>query len=81
MDQSHIDELYFKIIGCKQAHHRDLKRMWKNCKRIQDEISKEGVACRRSGKNTPKMQGLLQELETSVDNLEQYLVFATLLNT
>jgi hypothetical protein len=81
MDQHRIDELYFKIIGCKQAHQRDLKRMWKNCKRIQDEISKESVACRRSGKNTPKMQALLQELETSVDNLEQYLVFATLLNS
>ena len=76
----HIDELFFKIIACKQEHQRDLKRMWKNCQRIRDDISREDVVCRRKGKDTVKMVELKQELIEAVNNLEQYLVFATLLN-
>ena len=79
MDQV-ITELYFKIIACKQEHQRDLKRMYTNCRRIQTEISKEDVTCRRFGKNTVKKQELTQELQEAVNTLEQYLVFATLLN-
>ena len=76
----HIDELFFKIIACKQEHQRDLKRMWKNCQRIRDDISREDVICRRKGKDTVRMTELRQELVEAVNNLEQYLVFATLLN-
>ena len=75
-----IDELFFKIIACKQEHQRDLKRMWKNCQRIRDDISREDVVCRRKGKDTVLMVELKQELIEAVNNLEQYLVFATLLN-
>jgi len=80
MDQKHIDSLFFKIIDCKQEHQSDLRQMWHNCKHIQDEISREAVICRRLKKDTPKMLDLKQELENTVNNLEQYLVFATLLN-
>ena len=75
----HIDELFFKIVNCKQEHQRDLKRIWRNCRRLQTEISKEDVTCRRMGKDTPKMLDLKEELSVAVTNLEQYLVFATLL--
>lgn len=75
------DQLFFKIIACKQEHQRDLKRMWHNCKRIEDDISREDVLCRRKGRDTAKMVELKQELEETVHNLEQYLVFATLLNS
>ena len=75
-----LDELFFKIIACKQEHQRDLKRMWKNCQRIRDDISKEDVLCRRKGRDTVRMTELRQELDEAVSNLEQYLVFATLLN-
>ena len=79
MDQV-ITALYFKIIACKQEHQRDLKRIYTNCRRIQTEISKEDVICRRFGKDSPKMLDLREELVQAVNNLEQYLVFATLLN-
>jgi len=75
-----IDELFFKIIACKQEHQRDLKRIWQNCKRTEDEISKEDVICRRKGRDTARMIELKQELEADVNLLEQYLVFATLLS-
>jgi hypothetical protein len=75
-----IQELYFKIIACKQEHQRDLKRMWHHCKAIQTEISKEDVICRRKGRDTVTKLELLKQLEEAVNNVEQYLVFATLLN-
>jgi hypothetical protein len=77
---SQIDELYFKIIACKQEHQRDLKRMWARVKDIQTEISKEDVICRRKGKDTVRKTELLAQLDEAVITLEQYLVFATLLN-
>jgi hypothetical protein len=77
---SRVQELYFKIIACKQEHQRDLKRMWQNCKAIQTEISKEDVICRRKGRDTVTKIELAKQLEQAVNNLEQYLVFATLLN-
>ena len=75
-----IDELYFKIIACKQEHQRDLKRLWARVKDIQTEISKEDVICRRKGKDTVRKTELLAQLDEAVTTLEQYLVFATLLN-
>lgn len=76
-----IQELFFKIIACKQEHQRDLKRMWQHCKAIQTEISKEDVICRRKGRDTVTKIELVQKLDDAVNNLEQYLVFATLLNS
>lgn len=76
-----IQELFFKIIACKQEHQRDLKRMWKNCTAIKTEISKEDVICRRKGRDTVTKIELVQKLDDAVNNLEQYLVFATLLNS
>jgi hypothetical protein len=75
-----VDELYFKIIACNQDHQRDLKRMWRSCKDIITEISKEDVTCRRKGRDTVTKLELVTQLEQSINTLEQYLVFATLLN-
>jgi hypothetical protein len=77
--ENRVNELFFKIIACKQEHQRDLKRMWRVCKDIVTEISKEDVTCRRLGKDTPKKLELIEKLNESVNTLEQYLVFATLL--
>jgi len=75
-----VDELFFKIIACKQEYQRDLKRMWRRCKDIITEISKEDVICRKKGRDTPRKLELVSELEESINILEQYLVFATLLD-
>jgi len=78
--KSRLDELFFRIITCKQEHQRDLKRMWHSCKDVITEISKEEVICRRLNKETPKAKELKTELVSRLDNLEQYLMFAMLLN-
>ena len=75
-----VNELYFKIIACKQEHQRDLKRMWARVKDIQNEISKEDVICRRKGKDTIRKTELLVQLDEAVTTLEQYLVFAKLMD-
>lgn len=77
--ENRVNELYFKVIACKPEHQRDLKRMWRVCKDIITEISREDVTCRRLGKDTPKKLELIQKLEESVNTLDQYLMFATLL--
>ena len=77
--ENRVNELFFKIIACKQQHQRDLKRMWRACKDLLTEISKEEVTCRRLGKDTPKKLELIEKLNESVNTLEQYLMFATLL--
>lgn len=77
--ENRVNELFFKIIACKPQHQRDLRRMWRVSKDIITEISKEDVQCRRLGKDTPKKLELQQKLEESVNTLEQYLMFATLL--
>jgi hypothetical protein len=77
--ENRVNELFFKIIACKQEHQRDLKRMWRGCKDLLTEISKEDVTCRRLGKDTPKKLELIEKLNESVNTLEQYLMFATLL--
>lgn len=74
-----MDELFFKLITVDPAHKRDLMRMWHHCKDIQTEISKEDVQCRRLSRETPKSKELKAELSSSLDNLEQYLMFAMLL--
>jgi hypothetical protein len=74
-----IDELFFKIITCKQEHQRDLKRLWHRCKDIITEISREDVICRRKGRDTVRKLELVAELDEAINTLEQYLVFATLL--
>ena len=75
-----VDELFFKIIACKQEHQRDLKRMWHSCRDIITEISKEDVVCRRKGRDTVTKLELVAKLDEAIHTLEQYLVFATLLD-
>jgi hypothetical protein len=77
--EAYINELYFKILALAPQTQRDLKRMWRVCKDLLTEISKEDVNCRRFGKDTPKKKELVQKLDDSVNTLEQYLVFASLL--
>lgn len=78
--EAHINELYFKILALPPQVQRDLKRFWRVSKDLLNEISKEDVACRRLGKDTPKKQELVQKLDESVNTLEQYLMFASLIS-
>lgn len=74
-----LDNYYFAIIRCKPEHRLDLKRMWATCMEIRNEMSKEDVNCRRKGKETAKMTELTAKLAESLNTLEQYLMWAKLL--
>lgn len=74
-----LDQLYFDIIITPAEQRLDLKRMWRTCMDIRDEISKEDVNCRRLGKDSLKKQELMLKLEDSFNTLEQYLTWAKLL--
>lgn len=80
LNMTDLRELYFKILDCKPEHRLELKRMWQNCMRLEKAIEQETVECRRIGKDTARKQDLVEKLTESQNTLEQYLVFASLLN-
>jgi hypothetical protein len=77
-----LDDTFFQILRLPLDADkvRDLKRVWKNCSEIYQEMSRESINCRRTGRDTPRMQDLKARLSDGIDTLEQYLVFATLLS-
>lgn len=58
----------------------DLYKMFKPCQTIWAEMDKEFVNCRRVWKLTSKYIDLQTELEENLNTLEQYLVFAKLMD-
>ena len=77
---SELRELYFKILECKPEHRNDLKIMWSLCMKLEKDIDLENIQCRKIGHDTARKQKLTEQLKTAQNNLEQYLVFASLLN-
>jgi hypothetical protein len=53
--------------------------MFKNCQKLATDASKELVECRRVQRETAKFVTIKQQLAESLNTLEQYVVFATLL--
>lgn len=57
----------------------DLFKMYKNCKKIYTDLSKEDVECRRTRRKTVKYLELEQKLNESIQEFEQWITFASLL--
>jgi hypothetical protein len=53
--------------------------MWTNAALLNKQISQEQVTCRRLGKDTVQLKELNTKLGESLDQLESYLTFASLL--
>jgi hypothetical protein len=82
MDASYeyrLDQAFFNIIMLKPELQRDLRRMWTNAALLNKQISQEQVTCRRLGKDTVQLKELNTKLGESLDQLESYLTFASLL--
>ena len=83
MDIKHrLDEAFFQIIRLPMDQEKinDLKKIWKNCSIIWQDMSKEDVVCRRLGKKTVKYIELETALKDGLHLLESYLTFATLIS-
>jgi hypothetical protein len=78
--QSRLDELLSVISKTEDMRARSqLMKIYWNCKKIHDDISRESVECRRLQKVTPKYTELEQKFDESVNQLEQWATFAKLL--
>jgi hypothetical protein len=56
-----------------------LFKMYQNCRRIADDLSRESVECKRLKRVTPKYTDLLLQLDDSVKNFENWVTFSKLL--
>lgn len=77
--KARFDKAFFNIVMLPSKHSRDLKRMWTNMANIRTEMSKESVECRRLKKTTVRFAELEAKLAESLDLVEQYLTYATLM--
>lgn len=75
-----IDQMYFQVIDLHPNKRGDLMRMWKHAREIWGNLDKEMVNCRRLGKATAHYAGLESALNESLTTLEQYIMWASLLN-
>jgi len=74
-----LDQAFFSIIALKPELRRDLRRMWDHAANLNKQISQEQVNCRRLGKDTVQLKELETKLGESLDQIESYLTFASLL--
>jgi hypothetical protein len=56
-----------------------LFKMYQNCRKIADDLSKESVECRRLKQVTPKYTKISLQLDNSLHDLEQWIMFSKLL--
>ena len=77
-----LDETFFQIIRLPMDQDKinDLKKIWKNCSAVWQDMSREDVNCRRAGKKTVKYLELETKLKEGLHLLETYLTFAALLS-
>ena len=86
MDQDYtlrdrLDTSYLAIQRITDPKNRmNLSKMYHTCIGIWTELNKEFVTCRRLHKLTRQYLELETKMEEHVNNLEQYLVFAQLMN-
>lgn len=57
---------------------RDLDKMYQNCRRTIDELSKESVECRRTQRVTQKYTEIEIRLQEQIHAYEQWIFFAKL---
>lgn len=56
-----------------------LYKLYNNCRKKFDELSKESVECRRMKKVTAKYTEIEQQLQECIHNFEQWTFFAKLI--
>jgi predicted nuclease with TOPRIM domain len=56
-----------------------LYKLYNNCRKKFDELSKESVECRRMKKVTTKYTEIEQQLQECIHNFEQWTFFAKLI--
>jgi hypothetical protein len=59
---------------------KDLVKMLRNVDTALNAVSRESVECRRLHRETLHYQELYQQAQKLIENLEQHLTFAALLN-
>jgi uncharacterized protein YcaQ len=75
-----LDTAFFRIIELTQGEQRrDLQHMWRHARSMFDLMDQELVQCRRIQKYTTQYKDFEKRVEESLDTIEQYLTFATLL--
>lgn len=75
-----LDTAFFQIIHLEMGEQRqDLHHMWRHAKNVWNLLDQEMVHCRRVNKHTVKYQDFERQLADALENIEQYLTFATLL--
>ena len=83
MDQllERLDKIERTIPQIKnKVARRDLMKMLKNIDTAINAVSRESVECRRLHRETLHYKELLKEADVLINNLEQHLTFAALLN-
>ena len=77
-----LDQAYQIIMAQISSGQKrlDLYKMYHTCQSIWAEMDKEFITCRRVWKLTPKYIDLQTQLEENLNTLEQYIMWAKLLN-
>jgi hypothetical protein len=79
--QTRLEIVWTSIINSEPETRLDLKRMYKAVEKVNIELSKEAINCRRIGKITPKYNELLTKFDEILRHLEQYVTFSILISS
>ena len=75
-----LDELFLVVKSTTDMRAKsELFKMYQNCRKIADDLSRESVECKRLKRVTPKYTDLLLQLDNSVHDFEQWVTFSKLL--
>jgi hypothetical protein len=73
-----IDQAFFTIIKMPPGMREDLRRMWRACRNLWDQLDIELINCKRLNKVTPKYTELEAELNQCLLTLEGYITWGHL---
>ena len=78
--EAKLTELRTTIAATADMRARsELYALYRNCRIVCDEMSKEEVECRRRKKVTQKYKDLEVQLQERIANFEQWITFSKLL--
>ena len=81
LDWHHVSaDVRYRIRNLKFENRRDLALMIEYVDHLVDELSKEEINCRRLQKQTRKHQELTEKINTRLEEIDQLITFAALLN-
>jgi hypothetical protein len=75
-----LDSAFFRIIELARGEQRrDLQHMWRHARNMFDLMDQELVQCRRTQKYSIRYKEFETQIIESLDTIESYITFATLL--